>query len=344
LFPHPWLWRALGLTLWCIADGAEYRRLLLRLDKDKETGMAIVFSCLSRDYKREHIKHSLMKTLLGFIRDPAYSQSIVHYFVELSKDLDLNLHLLYAENPADHSVGSTGMSGVTMAHIQQGLETQIQEGKKTLKKLVGQMMPQIAGEVVVEITTAIGNEVSVVNEMLASGEIHMVAVENTAADGFWWKDTLVQDMVRNIECPVWVIPENAEYHSFRKIIYATDYHEEDIPTLQKLLVLTRGLTPSILALHIIENADFGERVKTAGFQKMLETKTAYEKISAKALNDTNGEDLVQLINSYAAMNRADLIVVLKENKKFLDRIFSPSDAEKIIKSANSPVLVYHSNQ
>jgi len=282
-----------------------------------------------------------MRTLLGFIRDPAKSQGFIQYLVELSKDLDSNLHLLFVENPANHALGSTGMSGVTMAKIQQSLEAQIVEGKKTLKNMVGQMMPQIAGEVVVEITTAVGNEVSIVDEMLASGKIHMMAVENTAVDGFWWKDNLVQDMVRNIECPVWVLPENAEYHSFRKIIYATDYHEEDIPTLQKLLDLTHGLSPSIVALHITENVDFEERVKTAGFQKMLETKTSYNNISAKALIERNGEDLVHLINSYAAMNRADLIVVLKENKNFLDRIFNPSAAEKIMTSANSPVLVYH---
>jgi len=282
-----------------------------------------------------------MKTLLGLIRDPANSQGYIHYLIELSKDLDSNLHLLYAENPANHALGSTGMSGVAMANIQRSLETQIQEGKKTLKNLVGQMMPQIAGKVVVEITTDIGNEASLVDEMLASGQIHMMAIENTAADGFWWKDTLVQDMVRNIDCPVWVLPENAEYHSFQKIIYATDYNKEDIPTLQKLLELTQGMSPTIVALHLTENADFEERVKTAGFQKMLETKTAYEKISAKALIQRNGEDLVHLLNSFAAINRADLIVVLKENKNFLNRIFNPSAADKIITSANSPVLVYH---
>jgi len=282
-----------------------------------------------------------MKTLVGFIRDPANSGSLIHYLVELSKDLNTNLHLLYVENPANHMLGTPNMSGVAIANVQQSLAANIEEGKKTLKNVVGQMMPQIAGKVVVEITASLGNEVSIIDEMLASGEIQMMAVENTASDGFWWKDTLIRDMVRNIECPVWVLPENAEYHSYRKIIYATDYHQEDIPTLQKLIDLTHGLSPSILALHITDNADFEEKVKTAGFQKMLENKTAYHNISAKVLIEKKGEELVRIINSYAALNKADLIVVLKENKNFLDRIFNPSAAEKIMEASNYPVLVFH---
>ena len=76
---------------------------------------------------------------------------------------------------------------------------------------------------------------------------------------------------------------------------------------------------------------------------MLETKTEYTNISVKALVERSGDDMVKLINSYAAMKNADLIVVLKKNRNFLDRIFNPSSSEKIIQKAEKPVLVYHAN-
>lgn len=282
-----------------------------------------------------------MRTLLGFIRNPEEARAFVTYLLEMSGDLNTNIHLLYAENAANYPLGSPKLTGVAVANLQKSLETKIEEGKKTLEDLVHNIMPGMAEKVAVEISTAIGNEVAIVSEMLESGKIQMLAIDTRESDGFWWKDTLVLTMVRNMDCPVWVIPENSEYHSFRKIIYATDYLEEDIPTLQKLIDLTHRLYPKILALHISDNADFELRVKTAGFQKMLETKTAYNNITAKALVERNGEDLVQLINSYAALNKADLVVVLKENKSFLDRVFNPSSSEKILKASNNPVLVYH---
>jgi nucleotide-binding universal stress UspA family protein len=283
-----------------------------------------------------------MRTILGFIRKPEGSAGFINYLIELSKDLGTNLHLLYVENTANHTFATPNLTGVAMAALQKNLQAIIKDGEKVLKDVVEQLMPRIAGKLTVEISTAVGNETSVAGEMVASGNAQMLAIENRSTDGFFWQDALIKDMVRNIDCPVWVIPGNAEYHSFRKIIYATDYQDEDIPTLQKLIDLTHQLSPQILALHITKNVDFDTRVKTAGFQKMLETKTAYSNISAKALVEKRGDDLVQLINDYATTNKADLIVVLKENKNFLERIYHPSASEKIVKAAEGTVLVYHS--
>jgi nucleotide-binding universal stress UspA family protein len=285
-----------------------------------------------------------MRTLLGVIRKPDRSHGIINYLVELSKDLGTNLHLLYVENPANHVLGAPNLTGVAVANLQRSLELRIEEGKKTLKDIVGQMMSRIAGKKMVEFSAAIGDEVSIAGEMIASGKVQMLAIENRESNGLWWQDTMIREMVRNIDCPVWVIPGNAEYFSFRRIIYATDYQKEDIPTLQKLINLMHQLSPQILVLHITGNVDFEERVKTTGFQKMLESRTAYNNISAKVLAEKKGDNLVQLVNSYAAMNNADLIVVLKENKNFLERIFHPSSSERIMKAANTPVLVYHTGQ
>jgi len=283
-----------------------------------------------------------MRTLLGLIREPDHSHELIGYLIELSKDLDLSLHLLYIENPANHELGTPNLTGTAVANLRQSLEARIEEGKRKLIKILSQMRPLLNGKTGVDISSDIGNEVRIAEDMIASGKIQMVAIENRKTAGFWWQDTLVKDMVRNLECPLWVIPEHSEYQSIQRIIYATDYHEEDIPTLQKLIDLTHRLFPHILALHINKNADFEVRVKTAGFQKMLETKTTYKNISAKTLIENKGQDLVQLIHSYAAMNRTDLIVLLKENMNFLERIFNRSSVEKIMEATSVPVLVYHS--
>jgi nucleotide-binding universal stress UspA family protein len=125
------------------------------------------------------------------------------------------------------------------------------------------------------------------------------------------------------------------------VIYATDYNEEDIPTLKELIRLTYFNSPTITALHITENIDFDLRIKNAGFQKMLESQVDYDNIRVKALVEDQGDDMVSLINDYATRENADLIVVLKENRRFLERLFKPSSSEKIIEKANRPVLVYH---
>lgn len=73
--------------------------------------------------------------------------------------------------------------------------------------------------------------------------------------------------------------------------------------------ISRHFSPGITALHITDNYDFEVRIKKAGFQEMVQTRTDHDKISVKSLVDKNGDDMGQLINDYASLIDADLIVV-----------------------------------
>ncbi len=282
-----------------------------------------------------------MITLLGIIRNPQESKGFVHYIADLARDIYANVHLLYVENPIYYPLGTPDLSGVAMVQVQKNLERMVSEGKKNLEDEATGLMSHLAGEMDISVSAKVGNEMEIINEMVSSGKIHMIAIEYNELNDSKGKDVFARDVIRTINCPVWVIPDHSEYHSMKSIIYATDYHQEDISTLKKLIDLTHRMSPKINALHITDNVDFDLRVKNAGFQKILETKTEYTDISLKVLVEKSRDDLVKLIISYAAIHNADLIVVLKENKNFLDRILNPSPSEKIIQEADKPVLVYH---
>lgn len=282
-----------------------------------------------------------MKTLLAMIRDPQASDGFIRYLIDLARDLDLRVHLLHVENPAQYPLGTPDTTGVAVANLQKSLEGKVKEARKTLNRHLQEMMPKIAGEVIVQVSARVGNELVLINEMIEKEEAHMLALEYKHVSGFWQRNTFVKEMMRSIKCPVWVVPEDSEYKGLHHIVYATDYHEEDIPTLRRLIGLTRPFSPEIEALHITDDIDFDEKVKKAGFQKMLETKTGYRQISLTTLRDQNGHDMTEMINSYASRSKTDLIVVLKENKNFLERIFHPSSSEKIVEESEKTILVFH---
>jgi nucleotide-binding universal stress UspA family protein len=62
------------------------------------------------------------------------------------------------------------------------------------------------------------------------------------------------------------------------------------------------------------------------------------------LNESSNNDTAELLNDYALLIKADLIVVLKENKSFFERIFKSDPAKKIIKKSMLPVLVFHEKE
>jgi nucleotide-binding universal stress UspA family protein len=284
-----------------------------------------------------------MKTLLTIIKEPEKSKDIIKYVLNLARDLDLNIHLLHTQNPEHYPIGGPGSLGTANVHIQENLESLTKEAKKTLTKHVNDITSGIKGDVHIEISAEIGSAKFIADQLISEKKANMIALEGFENDNFWAPDASNIDIIRHVKCPVWIIPHNINYHPYNEIIYATDYREADISTMKKLLALIRRFAPVITALHITDDIDFSEKVKKTGFLEIAKKNTDYNKINFKVLSDKSDDDIASTIDNYALRINANLIVVLKENKNFLDRIFKGSSTKKIIRHTHLPVLVYHEN-
>jgi nucleotide-binding universal stress UspA family protein len=290
------------------------------------------------------IKKTSMKALIAMILEPEGSRGFIEYAVNLARDLNTNVHLLYVENPDNIPLGTPDMTGAATVQLQRILEERVKHAKATLGRYAEDLMDQISGKIIMDISAETDTERSVLERMIRENEDQMVIMESSGVDSFWAGRSPTRDIVSNVGCPIWVVPRDAEYETFRQIIYATDYNEEDIPTLLRLIGLTHSFSPHITALHITDSVDFDLKVKKAGFQEIIRAKTDYRKINVETLMEKDRDDVARIINDYAARTGADLIVVLKENRNFLERIFRSSSTDKIIKHARIPVLVYHEHK
>jgi nucleotide-binding universal stress UspA family protein len=282
-----------------------------------------------------------MKALVTMIDEPEGSRGFIEYAVRLAKDLKIHVHLLYVENPNNYALGTPNLTGASAVQLQRSLEERIKHARATLGWHVDDLKDQISGEITVDISAEIDIERSVLERMTGENEDQMVVTESGGIESFWAGGSSTREIIRAVSCPVWVIPTDAMYQPFSRIIYATDYHQEDIPTLMKVISLTRPFAPRITAIHITDSVDFDLKVKEAGFQEMIRKRTDYQKIHLETLIEKEGDHIAELINSYAEREGADLIVMLKENRNFLERIFRSSSTRKIIKHVQTPVLVYH---
>lgn len=279
-----------------------------------------------------------MDTLLALVREPDDAKELVRFSMNLASDLSLNLKLLYVQDPVDYPFGGPGLTGEASVRIEINMEDLIKDAEQKLTKF---MEEYAKNNVAVEISTETGIIKPIIEKLLADKRINMLVQESSDEDGFWTQNSTYMDIARNIKCPVWMIPEKSEYRSFGEIIYATDYQEEDLGTLQKLIGLTHTFSPNITALHITQSMDFEVRIKKAGFQEMVYMKTGYDRVRVDSLMERGGDDIGQMIKQYASQINADLIVVLKENRPFIDRLFTSSVTRKIIQKSEVPVLIFH---
>jgi hypothetical protein len=282
-----------------------------------------------------------MKTLLAIVNEPKESKEFLSYVAGMALDLSAQVKVLAAQPPVTYSMGMSDTTGFGTIELQRTREKLVEESKEILNKYVDAINEKMSNRLFVDVASEIGFAVNTANDLISNNKVQMIVLEGQQDEGFWSQTSTNMDIVESVNCPVWIIPKDAVYKPFTDIVYATDYKKEDIDSLKRLIKTFPHYSPNITALHITNSIDFEERVKKAGFVEMLQKQTAYKPLWVKAVYQSNHDDLTELLNEFALKNKADLLVLLKENKSFFKRIFNTSKTKEILKSTMLPVLIYH---
>ncbi len=139
-------------------------------------------------------------------------------------------------------------------------------------------------------------------------------------------------------CPILRLPQNYNPEYFCKILYATDFLEEDKVKLKKLIEIARAFDASITMLHVnAEKTNEDVRNAVNYFAEILD-EPDYATIDIKIIDY---DDIPQGINDYAKVNGYDLVAVLREKKGFLKNLFTKSQAIEITKKSSQPILMFY---
>ncbi len=282
-----------------------------------------------------------MKTLLAVVNDPNQSKEFLRFVAGMAIDLTGQVKVLNVHTPPQYPYGLAGSAGVASMQVEGNLKEITDETNMILKRNVDEVSKEIPKPVFSGYSVEIGSAVLVIDELISNNEADMVILEGQQDDSFWVQTSSNIDVIKTVECPVWIIPKGAFYRPFSEIVYATDYKEEDVENLKKLIGLFPHVMPNITALHITDSVDFEDRVKKAGFVEMLQAKTSYKQLTVKAVYQSKDDELIPLLNDLAVNNNADLLVMLKANKSFFERIFTSSHTKELLKTTQLPVLVFH---
>lgn len=282
-----------------------------------------------------------MKDLLVHVISPARSQLFMTYAAYLARDLNLSVKYLYVYAPGGYPLGMPGGLNATTSVTRKEIETEIDKARHHFELQIGKINASDPDLPLLEYRIEIGYTPKVIQAYCSSSMVDNIMLSGTKTRSYFSDVSHSIDIIRKLSCPVWIIPEGITYKPFSEIIYATDYHQEDIPNLKRLAAFASKFPAGITAVHVSEDAGFEERVKVAGFADMIKKETGYDMISHKVLPEKQGEPLVEELHNFALMMDADLIVLLRENKGFIDRLLHGSRSEKIARQTQLPVLIYN---
>jgi nucleotide-binding universal stress UspA family protein len=142
-------------------------------------------------------------------------------------------------------------------------------------------------------------------------------------------------VMEQVKCPVLSVPSTSEHPRIEKIIYASDYAQDDIATLREVLDFASLFGATVDVVHVNKEGKRNDE-KRERFKQDL--RAAFPGAPLH-FEEVDNKHRAEGIKQYYISSRADMVAILRREKGFLRELFSQSLAEKMTYQAEVPLLV-----
>lgn len=135
-------------------------------------------------------------------------------------------------------------------------------------------------------------------------------------------------------CPVWAIPSTAKNSDINAVVYSSDYDGNDKKTIDEALAFAGIFKAHLDIVHIIEENE-PNLFKVDEYTQTL--RKAYEG-QAVSFRNLHRKDLESGLIHYAENKKADVIVVARQERGFLENLFHRSATKHFLLRSEVPIL------
>lgn len=147
-------------------------------------------------------------------------------------------------------------------------------------------------------------------------------------------------MVEQSDRDIIIVPRKVFFKKPRKLVYASDYMEEDKLAIQKVVEMARFFDSEIDLVHVSSSQKAIDKSLHIAMVDEIKPFVRYEKINyvLKSFRD----DLALGLENYLQIAKGDMLVTLSKKKSFFDLIFSKNLSKKMSYFLNKPLWVIKS--
>ncbi|MEB2783981.1 universal stress protein [Algoriphagus persicinus] len=192
---------------------------------------------------------------------------------------------------------------------------------------------------------AVVREGSIVKETLTyAGEINagLIVVGTEGVNDF--RENIIGSrasrIVEQSDRDILVVPRKVYFKIPRKLVYASDYLEEDKIAIQKIVEVAKFFNSEIDVVHVSTSHKALDKSLHLTMIEEIEPFIKYDKVNyvLKSFRD----DIALGLENYLQTAKGDILITLSEKKSFFDQIFSKSISKKMAYFINKPLWVIKS--
>lgn len=198
-----------------------------------------------------------------------------------------------------------------------------------------------------------GNPVDEINGQAAEGKMDMIIMGTEGASGIdkvlFGSNTA--SVIERAPCPVLAVPSHTKLAVPSKIVFATDYQDNDMQTLQALTKLVAAFKAELIIVHVSKEklpARPTEKVQSGGksdrdlieqFSKAVAKETGLPQPYYYVMPHDNIQKGIELFVDSAG---ADLFALSTSKRTVFEKLFDASLTKKMAYQARLPLLAFHS--
>jgi len=183
-----------------------------------------------------------------------------------------------------------------------------------------------------------GKIVDVLSELVGEQLYELIVVGTTGHSAYDRKylGGQAQKIIEHTECSVMSVPENASYQGIKKIVYATDYQEEDKLAIQQIISMAKDLKAEVTILHVSHHNDTIDKAMYEDFKDELERFVQNKNV---VFDRVVFDHVAKGLDEYVKTNKADLLVLLNKKRNFFESLFHKSLIEHLDRFTEYPLMI-----
>lgn len=146
-------------------------------------------------------------------------------------------------------------------------------------------------------------------------------------------------LINSAPCPVLAVPEDADFHGIKKIVYASDFEGSDVFTIDKIAELAEPFEAEIHLVHVSDKDKNTSEDQMQWFKGMLRNKVDYDNVR---FDLRYGQNVFETLKMVVDEIEPDLVAMLEREGHGLIKDLRHSDLVKRMKNEGQvPLLSYH---
>lgn len=142
------------------------------------------------------------------------------------------------------------------------------------------------------------------------------------------------DVIKYINIPLIVVPENSKFSTPKKIAFATDLKLVDNKIVEPLKEIVKYFDAELSFINVSREKNVDDDNSEIEFlESFQDVKTTLTFIS--------DSDVYKSILKYSFNNEVDMIALVRYNYSFIERLFKPSITKKVMMNSELPMIIFH---